>query len=77
MKINAKKILGALGLMGAGAALALVETARELTVAKDAQKNRDFMRVLFEGYENGTLEVKPAGFGKVQASCIRWEKPSE
>ena len=70
MKINGKKILGALGLMAAGSLLTMVETARELTTAKHAQENRDFIRVALDGIENETLDVKPAGFGKVQASCI-------
>lgn len=70
MKINGKKILGALGLMAAGSLLTMVETARELTTAKHAQENRDFIRVALDGIENETLDIKPAGFGKMQVSCM-------
>ena len=70
MKINGKKILGALGLMAAGSLLTMVEIARELTTTKHAQENRNFFRVALDGIENETLDVKSAGFGKMQVSCI-------
>ena len=69
MKINMKSVLKAAGLMGAGALLAMVETARELTVAKSAEENRKAMRLLMDGYENGTLQVEPQGIGKVKVSA--------
>lgn len=70
MKINTKSILKAAGLMAAGGLLALVETARELTVSKHAEENRKAVRILLDGYENGTLEVQPQGIGKAKISCM-------
>ena len=70
MKINTKSILKAVGLMGAGALLAMVETARELTVSKHAEENRKAMRILMDGYESNTLNVEGAGFGKVKVSAM-------
>lgn len=70
MKINGKSILKAVGLMGAGALLAMVETARELTVSKHAEENRKAMRILMDGYESDTLNVEGAGFGKVKVSAM-------
>jgi len=74
MKINGKSILKAVGLMGAGALLAMVETARELTVSKNAEENRKAMRIMMDGYENGTLDIKPAGFGKAKVSAMYFGK---
>lgn len=70
MKVNTKKLMKALGLMAAGSVLTMIELGRELTTGKHAQENRDFMRLCFDGYENGTLEMKNVGLGKVQASCM-------
>lgn len=70
MKINMKSILKAAGLMGAGALLAVVETARELTVSKHAEENRKAVRIMLDGYENDTLNVEPAGFGKAKISAL-------
>lgn len=70
MKINGKSILKAVGLMGAGALLALVETARELTTDKHAEENRKAVRILLDGYESNTLNVEGAGFGKVKVSAM-------
>lgn len=70
MKINGKSILKAVGLMSAGALLAMVETARELTVSKHSEENRKAMRILLDGYESDTLNVEGAGFGKVKVSAM-------
>ena len=70
MKVNGKKILGALGLMGAGALLTLVETARELTVSKHAEENRKAVRIMLDGYESDTLNVETVGLGKVKVSAL-------
>lgn len=77
MNTTAKKVLAALGLMAAGGLLTMVEMARELTVGKHAQENRDATRILLDGFENGTLNVEGAGFGKVKVSCWRLQPSTE
>ena len=74
MKINGKKILAAAGLMAAGGVLAILETTRELTTSKHAEENRRSFRILMDGYENGTLQVRPEGFGKVRVSAMYFGK---
>ena len=74
MKINGKKLIAAAGLMAAGGLLAILETTRELTTSKHAEDNRKAVRILLDGYENGTLQVRPEGLGKVRVSAMYWGK---
>lgn len=55
--MNGKGMLKAIGFMAAGSALTLIELVRELLNEKDGQRNRDAMRLMLDGVENGTLEV--------------------
>lgn len=77
MKINAKKVLGALGLMAAGGVLTLAELAREMTSKKHGQQNRDAMRLFCDAIENENLDAEYIGKGKVQFTTYKYGKPSE
>ena len=53
-----KKDIGkAIGFMALGSAVTLIELVREILNEKNGQKNRDAMRLMLDGVENGTLEV--------------------
>lgn len=77
MRINGKKVLGALGLMAAGGVLTLAELVRELCSERSGQWNRDAMRTFCDGIENGNLKAEYIGKGNVRFTTYKHEEPSE